>query len=438
MIMQLAERIFVKENPAMADLCRKQTMVYNQSIWYLRQEYFNNDDAGQGFLSYYDLNDKSMLRWKDCYRDAIPSCAANTIARASSSWKAYWASLKRYSKDKSGYTGKPKMPGYTMRGEKSPVYFTYTEFVIKDHRVIFPKATGFEPVHVPRLNDQKRSDSSAPVKQVRVIPALAGGYWIECVYNMDEKPADVDPLRMMGIDLGMRYLAVIVDNLGTQPEAINAAPVREVNQWYAKELARLKAEKERCTPRMAELQRKKESGLDQNEWIEFWTLLKDTKQMKLVAEKRNRRVAAFFHKVSCYIIAEAVKRSVGTIVVGHNPGQKQRIDIGRRNNQSFTLLPIFKFIGSLMYKSALVGITVEEVTEEYTSKASFRDNDPFDGSVISGTRKHRGLYIDGCGNEIHADVNGAYNILRKKCPEAFGLKGAATRPWPVILNMTSH
>jgi putative transposase len=337
-----------------------------------------------------------------------------------------------------GFTGKPKMPGYTMRGEKSPVYFTYAEFIINDHHVMFPKATGFDPVHVPRLADQKRSDSFAPVKQVRVIPSLAGGYWIECVYNVDENPADVDPTRVMGIDLGMKYLAVIVDNLGTQPVAISAAPVREVNQWYAKELARLKAEKERCTPRMVELQRKKETGLNQLEWIELRTLLKDTKQMKLVAEKRNRRVAAFFHKTSRYIIDEAVKRYAGTIVIGHNPGQKQNIDVSKRNNQKITMLPIFKFIGTLEYKAALVGITIEEVTEEYTSKASFRDNDPFDGSVLSGTREQRGLYVDGCGNEIHADVNGAYNILRKKRPEAFGLKGVAIRPWPVILNMTCH
>jgi hypothetical protein len=111
-MMQLAERVFVKENAAMAELCKKQTVVYNQALWYTRQEYFNNDDAGAGFLSYFDLNDKAMLRWKDCYRDAIPGCAANTIRRCANAMKAYWAALKAYSKSPAGFTGRPKMPNF--------------------------------------------------------------------------------------------------------------------------------------------------------------------------------------------------------------------------------------------------------------------------------------------------------------------------------------
>ena len=123
--MQLAERIFVKENDAMAFLCKKQTALYNQALFYLRQEYFNNDDAGQGFLTYYDLNDKAMLKWKQEYRDAIPGCAANTIQRACDAWKAYWKALKAYSKIPSNFTGKPKMPGY-IKKKKNLRYISRT------------------------------------------------------------------------------------------------------------------------------------------------------------------------------------------------------------------------------------------------------------------------------------------------------------------------
>ena len=60
--------------------------------------------------------------------------------------------------------------------------------------------------------------------------------------------------------------------------------------------------------------------------------------------------------------------------------------------------------------------------ESYTSQASFIDNDPLPvygyGSIktFNGYRKHRGLYVSRHGGVIHADVNGAYNIMRKIVP----------------------
>ena len=59
--------------------------------------------------------------------------------------------------------------------------------------------------------------------------------------------------------------------------------------------------------------------------------------------------------------------------------------------------------------------------ESYTSKASFFDQDDIpvykEGNnkeyVFSGKRVKRGLYETKEGKRINADVNGAYNILRK-------------------------
>jgi putative transposase len=88
----------------------------------------------------------------------------------------------------------------------------------------------------------------------------------------------------------------------------------------------------------------------------------------------------------------------------------------------------------LTYKAELVGITVEVTEESYTSKASFLDLDPiptykpndetehaFSGKRIG--RRNR-LYRTKDGRKICADVNGAYNILRKRRPDAFA-KGVA-------------
>ncbi len=88
----------------------------------------------------------------------------------------------------------------------------------------------------------------------------------------------------------------------------------------------------------------------------------------------------------------------------------------------------------LTYKAALVGIQVEVQEESYTSKASFLDLDPipiykpddeaeypFSGKRIG--RRNR-LYRAKDGRIICADVNGSYNILRKRKPDAFAYASA--------------
>jgi len=74
-------------------------------------------------------------------------------------------------------------------------------------------------------------------------------------------------------------------------------------------------------------------------------------------------------------------------------------------------------------KAALVGIQVEVREESYTSKASFLDLDhipdyqPDDEEehIFSGRRigRRNRLYRAKDGRKICADVNGAYNIMRK-------------------------
>jgi putative transposase len=92
----------------------------------------------------------------------------------------------------------------------------------------------------------------------------------------------------------------------------------------------------------------------------------------------------------------------------------------------------------LTYKAELVGIQVRITEESYTSKASFLDADPLpvygateaQVPLFSGKRMKRGLYRAADGRHINADVNGAYNILRKVAPDAFaqGSRGCVVHP----------
>lgn len=75
----------------------------------------------------------------------------------------------------------------------------------------------------------------------------------------------------------------------------------------------------------------------------------------------------------------------------------------------------------LAYKAQLVGIQVMLTEESYTSKCSFLDGEPIGKrEVYVGRRVTRGLFRSSDGRCLNADVNGAYNILRKVFPNAFG------------------
>ena len=68
----------------------------------------------------------------------------------------------------------------------------------------------------------------------------------------------------------------------------------------------------------------------------------------------------------------------------------------------------------LTYKAQQVGIAVIVTEESYTSGTSYIDNEvPIKDNYDKSRRKHRGLFVSNKGIAINADVNGAYQILKK-------------------------
>lgn len=89
-----------------------------------------------------------------------------------------------------------------------------------------------------------------------------------------------------------------------------------------------------------------------------------------------------------------------------------------------------------------MSITVVQVNEDHTSKCSFLDKESIEHHETYMGK--RGVYIDGkiCrglfktagGKVINADVNGAYNIMKKAFPEAVktdGIEGLGLVPYAV-------
>ena len=68
----------------------------------------------------------------------------------------------------------------------------------------------------------------------------------------------------------------------------------------------------------------------------------------------------------------------------------------------------------LDYKSKLKGINFKTITEGYTSKCSFIDEEEIKKhKKYMGKRISRNFFRSKEGIIVNADINGAYNILKK-------------------------
>lgn len=120
------------------------------------------------------------------------------------------------------------------------------------------------------------------------------------------------------------------------------------------------------------------------------------------------------HKLSRILVEHALYIKSKTILFGKNPLWKQKINMGKKNNQNFVQIPLAKLIEMTRYKAEEYGIDVIDIEENHTSKCSFTDSEDIcHHDIYMGNRLHRGLFEASKGTKINADVQGSYNILRE-------------------------
>ena len=83
-----------------------------------------------------------------------------------------------------------------------------------------------------------------------------------------------------------------------------------------------------------------------------------TDRIKRLTKKRNNKVRDYLHKTSRRVIEIAQRRDVSHIVIGNNRGWKQKVDLGKRTNQTFVSIPYMMLIDMICYKAELAGIRV--------------------------------------------------------------------------------
>ncbi len=374
MILTRTEQIWLKTNNTLSWFCHLSKNLYNEGNYLIRQEFFNRGK----WIRYNTLYHK--IKTSKNYQ-LLPAQTAQQVLRiVDRSWKAFSGAIKEWKKDKSKFKGRPKPPGYKPKNGEFMLVFTNQQVKLKDNFLFFPKKASLEL--------KTRLPNNTDIREVRIIPKGVG-YVVEIVYQKEihSKPLNTD--NIIAIDLGVRNLITTVNNNGFKPFVIKGGVVKSINQFYNKERARIQSTYDH-------------QGINTGK-----TMLKLT-------NKRNKKINDYFHKTSRKIIEYCVINDIGTIVIGYNPDWKQNCYMGKRNTQNFVTIPYYKLIQQLEYKAAEKGITVIKQEENHTSKCSFLDNEPIGHhDKYLGRRMTRGLFKSQKGTIINADVNGAYNILKK-------------------------
>ena len=201
--------------------------------------------------------------------------------------------------------------------------------------------------------------------------------------------------KVASVDLGGKILMAVAYNFNRRGICISANMLRSLNHYYNKIIGIMTS----LLPNG-----KKISKAIMNLW-----------------RKRDEQIRNLLGYYANRLIEELALLNVTKLIIGKNKEQKNGIDLhSKLENRNFCLIPFNKLIEILKYKCQENGIECMEQEESYTSKASFLDNDfiPVYGEEnkeyeFSGWRNGRIYKIKGKDQRIHADLNGAFNIMRK-------------------------
>ncbi len=365
--------------------------VYNAANYIIRQKLV----SGNGYTNLKELYHE--VKGTEAYT-GLPRKVSNDVLRqVMRDWKSFKEAKKAYEKEPKKFLGKPKLPKYKHKTEgRNLVVYDKQAISKKSLREGIVKLSGIE---VGIKTKQKEVD------QVRIIPKRTH-YVVEVVYSKESEKKLLEEGLLVGIDVGLNNLAAVVSNKkGFQPIIVNGKPLKETNQFYNK--------------RKAELQTRLQKDR------------KSSKQIERITDKRTRQIENYLHTASKYTVNQVVRENIGTMVIGKSDDWKQEINLGRRNNQNFVQVPHARFVDMLKYKAEMVGIRVITTEESYTSKTSFLDGEePVKQEKYQGKRVKRGLFSASDGRLINADLNGAYQIIKKVFPNAFaeGIEGIAVCP----------
>jgi putative transposase len=393
--MHLVEKYIIDKNHSLfkeaESLCFLSNNLFNYANYIIRKKIFKTGE----YLNYNAI--QKQCQGTPDYTALPAKVSQQVLLRLHESGQAFFAANKEYKQHPDKFKSAPRIPKYKHKTLGRNV-ITYTS------QAVSKSALKKGLIHLSQTQIVLPTDVKE-VCQVRIVPGIYH-YRIEIVYF---KPVSLER-RVTGtiaeID-GLNNLATLTENQpGFKPLIINGKPLKSINVYYHKNKASLP--------------------------FKWQPEIKTSHRLRRrLTHKRNCKIDNCLHSASRSIINHRAANSIETLVIGKNDGGQTGRNLGKKTTQNMVSIPKAKFIEMLTYKAQLVGINVVLVTEKYTSKCYFLDNEPLykqDSYQNRGIKK--GLFRNRNGTLINADVNGSLNIIRKAFPNAFveGIQGVVVPP----------
>ena len=215
-------------------------------------------------------------------------------------------------------------------------------------------------------------------------------FYLAFIYRVEVSIADTTNNDIMAIDLGQNNLITGVFNKSSYRFILDGKELKSKITYVNSRMSRLQSK---------EMKKLKDSSN-----------FKLTKKMKKLYNYWRNYAWTYIHKCSSKTIKIALENNCSTIVIGDFKDIKRN----KKHMKYFVTIPHTTLINQIKYKAKKVGIKVVMINESYTSGCSCIDDYEVSKKCYNKKRrKKRGNFVTNNGFSINADVNGAYNILRK-------------------------
>lgn len=362
--------------------------VYNQANYIIRQAFTKENEI----IKANDI--QKLMQGMDCYKECGSQAAQKTIQMVDKVWKSFFKANKDYQKHPEKYLGKPKIPKYLKKDGRQVFMLKNIQCSLKDglFRISYKPFGGYTvPTH-----------ANGKLMQCRFVPK--GEYYImEIVYEIDVPDCSEEIDRVCAVDLGVENFITVVNNFGEKPFIIKGGALKSTNQYYNKQKAKLQSNLKKY---------------ENKDW---------SKCLEKLTNKRYEKIKYQMHCISKRLVDYCVLHNVDTLIIGLNKKWKQE----NGSMQNFTYIPYDLFINQVKSKCEQNGIKCIVVQEAYTSGTSFLDGElPTKENYNKERRVYRGLFVSKSGKTINADVNGAYQIMKKVVPDVFnkGIEDVGLHP----------
>ncbi|MBU2061153.1 MAG: transposase [Bacteroidetes bacterium] len=366
-------------------LCWHSARLYNFGLYSVRQNFFET----KTYLPY--PQNYHYCKTNENFQILPSVTGQQTLKVVDRSFKSFFGLLKAKKQNK--YQSRISLPKYLPKDGYFQLVIPKNGFQIKEDKIHIgisrqlKEETGLKNI----VLDFPTQIEKGAVQEIRIIPQQKATFFkMEVVYKVKEQDLNLNQDNVLSIDIGLSNLATCYDISNNRAFIMDGKKLKSINYYWNKQNAKLQAIKDKQNIKGC------------------------TKRQFLLKRKRENCVKDVMRKTAKYILDYCIEHNIGTIIVGHNKGWKQEINIGKRNNQNFVQVPFGYLMSILESKCQEYGLKYLETQESHTSKCSAIDNEPVKHhDEYVGKRVKRGLFRSKDGLLINSDVNGAINIARK-------------------------